>query len=168
MVVDSLAENLGTGLTRLQSKALVGQADLDGRRIILVKPQTYMNLSGQAVVSLLRFYKVPVDHLLVVHDELDIPFGHLRLRKEGGSSGARGMASIIERLGSKDFPRLRVGIGRPNGRKGAADYVLEDFTPGEQQFLPEILKCGVSAVKIYVTDGIEAAMNRFNGPVIKD
>lgn len=168
MAVDALARSIGTGMTRLQSKALLGQGELDGKRIILIKPQTYMNLSGQAVSSILRYYHVPIDHLLVIHDDLDIPFGHLRLRKEGGSGGARGMASIIERLGTKEFPRLRIGIGRPGGSHDAADYVLEDFSRPEQQILPEILACVESAVRLFISGGIDAAMNRFNGPVAKE
>lgn len=168
MAVDALAESLGARLSRMQANALVGQADLDGRRIILAKPQTYMNLSGQPVASLVRFYRIPFERLLVVHDDLDIPFGTLRLRSEGGSAGARGMASIIERLGTQAFPRLRIGIGRPPGSRGAADYVLEDFSRQEQAKLAAIFSTVESAVRLFIIDGIEAAMNRFNGPIQRE
>ena len=168
MAVDMLAKSMGVSLSRLQSKALVGQGNLDDKRIILAKPQTYMNLSGQPVASLIKFYRIPPERLLVVHDDLDIPYGNLRLRSEGGSAGARGMASIIERLGTKDFPRLRIGIGRPGGSREAANYVLEDFSRAEQQMLPEILACAEAAIRLFIEEGIEAAMNRYNGAVNKD
>jgi peptidyl-tRNA hydrolase, PTH1 family len=168
MAIDTLANSMGVGLTRLQSKALVGQGELNGKRVILAKPQTYMNLSGQAVASLVKFYRIPLEQLLVVHDELDIPFGHLRIRGEGGTSGSRGMSSVIECLGTQDFPRLRIGIGRPAGSRDAADYVLENFARSEQQILSEVLSRAEAAIRLFIEEGIQAAMNRYNGPVNQD
>lgn len=163
MVLDRLAARLRLSFSRLESKALLTKGDHEGRRLLLAKPQTYMNLSGQSVGALLRYYKVPLEHLLVVFDDVDLPLGVLRLRPGGGSSGQKGMASIIERLGSQDFPRLRVGIGRPPGRMQAADYVLEDFSRQEAAILPEILDRAAEAVLTFTVEGLPAAMNRFNG-----
>jgi PTH1 family peptidyl-tRNA hydrolase len=162
MVLDKLAERLGVSFSRVESQALVTKADFEGNRLILVKPQTFMNLSGQAVVSLARFYKVPDDNLMVVFDDVDLPFEMLRLRPGGGSGGQKGMASIIERLGTQDFPRLRFGIDRPPGRMDAADYVLQDFSRSQIEFLPSLLDRAVEAILLFVDQGLEAAMNKFN------
>ena len=164
MAVDRLAARLKIKFTRLEGKALVTKADYQGRRLVLAKPQTFMNLSGQAVGSLVRFYKVPVEQLLVVYDDVDLPFGALRLRMEGGSAGQKGMASIIERLGTQAFPRLRIGIGRPPGRKDAAAYVLEDFSAQEIEHLAASLDRAAEAILTFVTQGITTAMNQFNRP----
>jgi PTH1 family peptidyl-tRNA hydrolase len=163
MAVDRLAERLGVTFTRLEAKALVTKGDYQGRRIILAKPQTYMNLSGQATRALLNFYKVPLPNLLVVYDDVDLPLGSLRMRPGGGSAGQRGMESIIDRLGSQDFPRLRLGIGRPPGRMDAAEYVLHDFSPAEKNTVAAALDRAVQAILIFASEGLEAAMNRFNG-----
>lgn len=168
MVVDSLAEQLGVEFSRLESKALVTKSDHLGKRLILAKPQTYMNLSGQAVGSLAHFYKIQIENMIVVYDEVDLPFGVLRMRPSGGSAGHKGMASIIERVSSQDFPRLRVGIGRPPGRKEAATHVLQDFSRTEQEELPLILRHAVDAVLAFVTEGIDAAMNAFNLDLFDD
>jgi PTH1 family peptidyl-tRNA hydrolase len=120
------------------------------------------------VGALASFYKLPLDHLLVVHDDLDLPFGTLRLRPSGGTGGQKGMESIVVRLGTRDFPRLRVGIGRPPGRMDPRDYVLHDFDPPEQDILPEVLAKAVDAIRWFICEGIEAAMNEFNGSVIDE
>jgi PTH1 family peptidyl-tRNA hydrolase len=162
LVIDRMAERLGVSFSRLESKALVTKADYQGHRLVLAKPQTFMNLSGQAVGALVRFYKAPLDNLMVAFDDVDLPLGTLRLRPEGGSGGQKGMASIIERLGSQEFPRLRVGIGRPPGRMDAAAYVLQDFSKQEAQALDEILDRAVDAILLYVSEGLNAAMNQYN------
>ena len=168
MLVDQLAQRLGVMFGRLESKALVTKAEHQGRRLVLAKPQTYMNLSGGAVGSLVRFYKVPLSNLLVVYDDVDLPLGTIRLRAEGGSAGQKGMASIIERLGSQEFPRLRLGIGRPPGRMEAAAYVLLPFKKDELEQLPLLLERAVEAALVFVTSGLEAAMNQFNGMAIEE
>ncbi len=162
MVIDRLSVRLNASLTRLQSKALVGTARYEGHSLLLAKPQTFMNLSGQAVRGLVRFYKVPPERLLVIHDDLDLPFGILRLRPDGGSGGHKGVASIIESLGETNFPRLRVGIGRPPGRMDPADYVLQDFPEEDFFTLSTILDQAADAVLTFVTEGLDAAMTRFN------
>jgi peptidyl-tRNA hydrolase, PTH1 family len=120
------------------------------------------------VVPLMRFYKVPQEQLLIVHDDLDLPFGTLRLRPLGGTGGQKGMESIVERLGTGEFPRLRVGIGRPPGRMDPADYVLHDFDSLQQDLLPEVLGRAVDAIRMFILEGIETAMNAFNGRLIDE
>lgn len=163
MALDRLAARLGWSFSRLESRALVTRGEYQDRRLTLAKPQTYMNLSGQAVASLLRFYKIPLENLLVVYDDVDLPFGTLRIRPAGGSAGHKGMQSIIERLGSQDFPRLRVGIDRPPGRMEAADYVLQGFSPAQAGQLPAVLDRAAEAILAFVFEGLATAMNRYNG-----
>jgi PTH1 family peptidyl-tRNA hydrolase len=165
MLLSTLAQRLGVSFSRLESKALITKGLHQARRLILAKPQTYMNLSGQPVGALARFYKVPLENLLVCYDDVDLPFGSLRLRPGGGSGGHKGVQSIIQHLGTQEFPRLRLGIGRPPGRMQAADYVLQDFSRQQSALLPEILDLGVDAILTYVVDGLESAMNQYNGMV---
>ncbi|NMB86914.1 MAG: aminoacyl-tRNA hydrolase [Chloroflexi bacterium] len=163
MVIDSISADLDIKISRVQSKALVGQGLVQGYKVILAKPQTYMNLSGQAVSGLLRFYKVPLDHLLVVHDDLDLPLGTLRMRPDGGSGGQKGLASIIQQLGTQAFPRLRIGIGRPPGRMPASDYVLQTFSSGDKETLQAVLDRAVAAANAFILHDLNYAMNQFNG-----
>ena len=163
MVVDRLARRLGTSFARLESKALVTKVEYQDRRLVVAKPQTFMNLSGVAVGSLVRFYKIPLGNLFIVYDDVDLPFGSLRIRPAGGSAGQKGIDSIIERLGTQDFPRLRLGINQPPGRMEAADYVLQNFSNQEEQALTEILDRAVDAVLVFVVSGLVAAMNQYNG-----
>jgi PTH1 family peptidyl-tRNA hydrolase len=124
MLVDRLCVRLNARGMKVQSRAIVISTKHNEQKLILAKPQTYMNLSGQSVQGLLRFYKLPLDHLLVAHDDLDLPFGTIRLRPGGGPGGQKGVGSIIQQLGTQDFPRLRMGIDHPPGRMDPADYVL--------------------------------------------
>jgi PTH1 family peptidyl-tRNA hydrolase len=163
MLVDRLAVMLDTRFTRLQSKALIATAVFRERKVILAKPQTFMNLSGQAVQGLLRFYKLPLTALLVGHDDVDLPIGTIRIRPDGGSAGQKGMVSIIERLGTDDFARLRLGIGQPPGQMDTPDYVLQDFSNAEMTVLSEVLNRAAEAVLVFLTEGLEAAMNKYNG-----
>jgi peptidyl-tRNA hydrolase, PTH1 family len=167
MVVDRVAARLGLAFSRLESKALVTKGEHLGKKVILAKPQTFMNLSGQAVSSLVRFYKVPQEQLLVAYDDVDLPLGTLRLRPAGGAGGQKGMLSVIERLGTQDFPRLRLGIGQPPGQLDAAAYVLQDFSRAQAEYLPEILDRAADAALTFIEEGLEAAMNRYNGPLEK-
>ncbi|GAB4577917.1 MAG: aminoacyl-tRNA hydrolase [Anaerolineales bacterium] len=163
MMVDRLADMLNVTFTRAQHKALITDTRYQGHKLMLAKPQTYMNESGQAVSSLLNFYKVPTENLIVAFDEMDLPLGQIRIRPKGGSSGQKGMKSIIQRLGHENFPRIRLGIGRPPGRIPPPDYLLQDFTYEEQTRLAPVLTDGANAVLTFVTEGLEIAMNRFNG-----
>jgi PTH1 family peptidyl-tRNA hydrolase len=163
MLVDRLAVRLDARGMKLQSKAIVTSGLYEDRKLILAKPQTYMNLSGQSVQGLLHFYKIPPENLIVAHDDLDLPLGTIRIRPGGGAGGQRGMASTIEYLGTKDFPRLRLGIGRPPGRMAPADYVLQDFSRADLLIVSETLDRAADAVQTFVTAGLNKAMNQFNG-----
>jgi PTH1 family peptidyl-tRNA hydrolase len=140
----------------------VALGQIAGQPVILAKPQTYMNESGRAVGSLARFYKVPMEQILVIYDELDLPQGSVRVRPSGGSGGHRGMRSIIQHLGGQEFARIRVGIGRPPGRMDPADYVLQDFAPDERDLMQEIYDWVADAVVCWLAEGIDLAMTNFN------
>lgn len=165
LVIDRLAARLETSFTRVQMRSLITDARYLGRRVLLSKPQTYMNESGVAVGALVKFFKVPFTNFLVAHDDVDLPFGTLRLRPGGGSAGQKGVASIQNRLGTQDFPRLRIGVGRPPGGKLAAAYVLQNFSHDEIEFLPPMLDRAAEAVLTFITEGLEIAMTRYNGEV---
>ena len=165
MLIDRLIVRLNARGMKVQSKAIVTTATYEERKLILAKPQTYMNLSGQSAQGLLHFYKVPVENMLVAHDDLDLPFGTIRIRPGGGPGGQKGMASTIEQLGTKDFPRLRIGIGRPPGRMDPAAYVLQDFSREELKFLSEIIDRAADAALTFVVDGLNKAMNKYNGSI---
>jgi peptidyl-tRNA hydrolase, PTH1 family len=166
MLVDRLTVRLDARGMKVQSKAIVISAQYEGRKLILAKPQTFMNLSGQAVQGLLRFYKLPVENMLVVEDDLDLPFCAIRIRPGGGPGGQRGMGSIIQQLGTENFPRLRIGIDRPPGRMDAAAYVLQEFSQKELQAVSETLDRAADAALAFATEGLNAAMNKFNGGAV--
>jgi PTH1 family peptidyl-tRNA hydrolase len=163
-VVDRLAARHGLAFSKLQSKAFVTSGKINGRSVILAKPQSYMNLSGGPVSSLVKFYKVTFSNLLVIADDIDLPVGTLRLRPSGGSGGQNGIKNIIERLGSEEFPRLRIGIGRPPGRMDPAAYVLQDCDRDQLPILEAAFGRAADAVETWLADGIELAMSRHNGP----
>lgn len=165
MLIDRLAVRLGARGMKVQSKAIVTTANYEDRRLILAKPQTYMNLSGQSAQGLLHFYKLPMEHMLIAYDDLDIPFGTIRLRPGGGPGGQKGVASTIERLGTKDFARLRLGIGRPPGRMDPSAFVLQDFSRDETKLLSELLDRAADATLEFVINGLDKAMNKYNGSI---
>ncbi len=147
---------------KIMHHAIVANGRALNRRVIVAKPQTFMNESGRAVGALLKYYRVPLERLLVIFDDLDLPFGTLRLRAEGGAGGHNGMRSIIQQLGGTHFARMRVGIGRPPGRMDPAAFVLQDFRPEEVAELSSLIDRAVPAIDLFVTGGIIAAMNQFN------
>ena len=160
MAVDALAQAEGIEVRSTQLRALVGRGRIAGRQVLLVKPQTFMNLSGEAVVPLLRFYKVPPSRLLVLYDDLDIDVAALRLRKKGGHGGHNGMRSIVASLGgSQDFPRLRLGIGRPQGQREVVDHVLTTFGKAEATDVDVCIAQAGDAVRRVLTAGLDMAMN---------
>lgn len=165
LVIDRLAERLNVQFTKEQQKALIATAAYEGRKLILVKPQTYMNESGKAVVPLLHYYKIPQDHLFVIHDDMDLPFGTLRIRPNGSNGGQKGMGSIISQLGSQEFCRLRCGIGHPPGQMEVVDFVLNKFGKEEEELLPSVLDKASSCAMDFVTQGITWCMNHYNGRV---
>jgi peptidyl-tRNA hydrolase, PTH1 family len=163
MTLDRLAARLNLQYARVQFRALVIDGRHEGSRLFLAKPQTYMNESGLAVGALVRFYKIPIQNLLVVHDDVDLPLGTLRIRPGGGSAGQKGVASIIDRLGTQDFPRLRFGLSRPPGQMLAAAYVLQNFDRSEIEVLNLTLERAVDAALAFVAHGLDKTMNQYNG-----
>lgn len=162
MVVDEVAVRLGMEFSRMQNNAMVTRGEFSGKKLILAKPRTYMNESGRAVSALMRFYKIPTSNLLVIFDDVDLPFESIRIRADGGSSGHKGMNSIIQHLGTQEFPRLRVGIDRPPGRMETPDYVLQDFSSTQREMLPFVLDLSARAAMAFVEIGILQAMNEYN------
>lgn len=163
MAVSRLAAKHNQTFTRKQSKALVTTLRLDDKPIILAKPQTFMNLSGESVQSLVKFYEIELANLLVCHDDLDLPVGTIRMRPDGGAGGQNGVKSIIQHLGTQNFPRLRLGIGRPPGRMDPAAYVLQDFKDFDGQVMDQTLDKAVDAIETFIKLGLNTAMNKFNG-----
>ncbi|HMS00242.1 MAG TPA: aminoacyl-tRNA hydrolase [Anaerolineales bacterium] len=163
MAIDRLAVRLNARGMKVQSKAIVMDSKYEDHKLILAKPQTYMNLSGQSVQGLAHFYKIPNENLMILSDDLDLPFGTIRIRASGGPGGQRGLSSILEKLGTKDIPRMRLGIGRPPGRMDSADYVLQSFSRDDLQSLSELLDRAADAALEFVTNGLTASMNKFNG-----
>lgn len=163
MFVDRLAARFGVRFARMQFRALIADTRYQGQKLILAKPQTYMNESGQAVAALQRFYKIPLRNLIVGFDDMDLPLGVIRMRPKGGSSGQKGMKSIIRRLSNNQaFPRIRLGVGRPPGRMPPPAYLLQDFSSEEREILDGFLDEAVDAVLTFVTQDLNAAMNRYN------
>ncbi len=162
MVLDQLAGKLDTSFSKMKMNALMTAVRYKGYRIILLKPQTYMNLSGKAVSSFVRFYKLPLENLLAVYDDVDLPFQTLRMRPDGGDAGQKGVRSIIQELGTKDFPRLRVGINRPPGRMSVSSYVLLNFSDQEAEPLPFLLDQAADAILSFVDLGLNQAMTTYN------
>jgi PTH1 family peptidyl-tRNA hydrolase len=165
MLIDRLIVRLNARGMKVQSKAIVTTAMYEDRKLILAKPQTYMNLSGQSIQGLAHFYKLPIENILVAYDDLDLPFGTIRLRPGGGAGGQKGFASAIEKLGTNDVARLRLGIGRPPGRIDPAAYVLQDFSREEVKILSEIIDRAAEAALTFVVDGLNKAMNKYNGSI---
>ena len=165
MAIDRLAVRLNARGMKVQSKAIVMNAQYEDYKLILAKPQTFMNLSGQSVQGLVHFYKLPLTNVMILSDDLDLPFGTIRIRASGGPGGQRGLSSILEKLGTKDVPRMRLGIGRPPGRMDPANYVLQNFSKDDMQFISELLDRAADAALEFVTNGLNAAMNKFNGGV---
>lgn len=165
MVADALADKLEIPLKRVKFKAQIGNGKLEDIPIIIAKPLTFMNKSGEAVAPLVRYFKVPLERLLVIHDDMDLPLGTLRMRPSGGSAGHNGMLSIFDKLGTNDIPRLRVGIGRPPGRMDPADYVLQDFPKSDEELLKMVIAQACEAALAFITTGLEKAMNTYNGEV---
>jgi PTH1 family peptidyl-tRNA hydrolase len=160
--LDRLAARHRLGFDNRRAKAKLALGAIQGRPVILAKPQTFMNDVGRAVAPLAHFYRIPPERLLVVYDDLDLDPGTVRLRAKGGSGGHKGMRSIIQQLGGQDFPRVRVGIGRPPGRMDPADYVLQNFGSDEQPLMQEVYDWVVRAVECWLGQGIEIAMTNFN------
>jgi aminoacyl-tRNA hydrolase len=165
MVVDELAREVGGGFKkhgRARAQVLEGRLGIGGPKVVLAKPLTYMNTSGGPVSALAQFYDINPDRIIAVHDELDIPFDTIKLKIGGGEGGHNGLRDITKALGTKDYYRVRAGIGRPPGRMNTADYVLKPFTAAEAKDLPFLIDNSVDAVAMLITDGLAAAQQRFH------
>lgn len=166
MVADLLANRMGARFgrhKRAHAEVAEGRLFVGGPRAVLVKPLTYMNLSGAPVVALAQFYKVPVEQVVAVHDELDLPYGQLRVKRGGGEGGHNGLRSMSKSLGSKEYARVRFGIGRPPGRQDPADYVLSDFSGAERKELEFLVDRAADVAESVVTKGVEATQNAYHG-----
>lgn len=162
-VLQVLSQKLNIPLNKLRCKALTGEGRIGGERVVLAAPQTYMNLSGQSVVELLRWYKADAKHLIVVYDDVDLPQGRLRVRAGGSAGTHNGMRNIVYLTGRDDFPRVRIGIGKPEPGRDLAAYVLGKYPPEARQAMFDAFLRAADAVQAIVTDGAEVAMARFNG-----
>lgn len=158
-VIDRLASRWGIQISRRAFLSLIGDGQWHGEKIFLVQPQTYMNRSGQAVARIRDFYHLALSDLVVIHDDLDLPLSRIRIKRGGGGAGGnRGVTSLIEALGSKDFTRVKIGIGRPPGAQDPADFLLQPFTPLEEAFILPAVDRAVEAVEVLLAEGIERAM----------
>ena len=162
MLLDALAARWQEDAWREKESALALETRFAGEKVLLVKPLTYMNESGRAVGSLLSWYKLSPEDLLVIHDDLDLPMGTVRIRGKGGSGGHNGMKSVIAHVGSENFPRIRIGIGRPKGERTVVAHVLSGFSQEEQEKIAESVNYLLPAVECILTDSVDNAMNRFN------
>jgi PTH1 family peptidyl-tRNA hydrolase len=161
MIVERFAHSHALRFARKRFNAEIAEGGVGSTRVMIVKPQTYMNLAGEAVGKLFAFYKIAPHDLLVVYDDLDLPLGKMRLRPKGSAGGHHGMESIITRIGTSDFPRLRVGIGRPDP-DADIDHVLGTFDHDERAAMDETFARAVEAIEVWLADGIDVAMNKFN------
>lgn len=163
MVIDKIAEDIGISVEKRQCQAFTQIATWEGEKVLFVKPQTYMNLSGQSVMELLNYYKDKIDEILVIHDDLDLPLGQLRFKQGGSAGGHNGIKNIIAHLNSNDFARLKIGIGRGKGE--TKDYVLTPFAGNDKKMIEEAVEISVLAIKTWMQSGIASAMNQYNGKV---
>uniref|UniRef100_A0A0D6R7Q1 peptidyl-tRNA hydrolase n=1 Tax=Araucaria cunninghamii TaxID=56994 RepID=A0A0D6R7Q1_ARACU len=162
-MIDTIARAEGISVSRVECKALFGKGHVDGIPVLLAKPQTFMNVSGQSVGPLAAYYKVPLNQVLLIFDCMDLPFATLRLLPKGGPGGHNGMKSVIDHLkGNRDFPRLRIGIGRPPGKMDPATYVLRPFTKQEREEMDLTLQEGLEAVKLLITQGFNKSATMVN------
>jgi PTH1 family peptidyl-tRNA hydrolase len=166
MVAAQLADRLSSNFKRHKTAALVAEGRLapGEPKMVLAKPTTFMNVSGSPVAALLRFYSLPVSRLIVVHDDLDLPFDTLKIKVGGGHGGHNGLRDIIAATGTNDFIRIRMGIGRPPGRQNPADFVLHDFAAAERGVLPNLIADAADAIELIASDGVVAAQQKFHSP----
>lgn len=158
--IDAMASEFGIDVNRAKFKGLIGEGRIGSEKVILLKPQTYMNLSGQSVREIMNFYKIPEDNLIVIYDDFDLPIGSIRVRKSGGPGTHNGMKSVVQELGSRKFPRVRVGIGSSDG--STIQFVIGKVGKDEQQILNEAAEAAASAAADIIRIGIENAMNIHN------
>jgi len=162
MTVDYLADQHNIKLNKVKHKAILGEGTIAGQKVMLVKPQTFMNLSGQSVMDIMNFYKVPIQNLIVVYDDIDLAVGRIRIRPSGSSGTHNGMRNIIYLLNNQDFPRVRIGIGKQPAYMDLGDYVLTKFGEEEKPLMAEAVKNSAAAIEEIIKNGINAGMNKYN------
>ena len=163
-VIDMLADRYNISVDGRKGRALVGKGIIEGQKVLLVKPQTYMNLSGESLRELVNYYKIDEEHeLLVIYDDISLDVGQLRIRKKGSAGGHNGIKNIIAHLGTQEFPRIKMGVGDKPPRMDLADYVLRRFSKEDREKMEQAFKDAAEAVEVMITEGADAAMNRFNG-----
>lgn len=161
-MIDAIGNKFGIDVTTKKHKALVGRGMIEGMRVILAKPQTYMNLSGESIREITDFYKIEPENIIIIYDDISLDVGQLRIRKKGSAGGHNGVKNIIAHLGTQEFPRIKVGIGNKPEGWDLANYVLSKYTKAEQEALEEASEGVIGAVKLMLMDDIEAAMNKYN------
>lgn len=167
MLVDALAEHLGINEWRSLEKGMVAEGRIGSEKILLVKPLTYMNNSGECVGPLMRWYKLEPEDIMAAHDDMDIPIGTIRIRKKGSAGGHNGIKSLLSHIGSENFGRLRIGIGRPQSGWSVINHVLAKFNDQEQEKIGDAIKQLIPAVECMVLEGPDMAMNKFNPKKVK-
>ena len=162
-VIDVLADMLGTTVEEKKFKGLYGRGIIGGEKVLLLKPQTFMNLSGESVKAAADFYKVDHEHIIIIYDDISLDVGQLRIRKKGSAGGHNGIKNIIAHLGTQEFPRIKVGVGDKPKKMDLADYVLSRFSKEDRAAMEDAFKAAAKAVEVMITEGMDTAMNQFNG-----
>jgi PTH1 family peptidyl-tRNA hydrolase len=164
-VIDRISKDLNIPVSKGQCKALIGQGPTNGHKMILAKPQTFMNLSGDSVLELKNWYHIDLSHIIIIYDDLDLDVGQLRIRPKGNSGGHKGIESAINRLGTTEFARVRIGIGKPNEiitEENGSEYVLANIPKKEREAIDQAVLSAAEAVPLIIKEGLEAAMNKYN------
>ncbi len=161
-VIDQLADRYGIDVSERKHRAFCGKGVIEGQKVLLVKPQTFMNLSGESLRSAMDYYKALPEKLIVIYDDISLPPGQLRIRLKGSAGGHNGIKNIIAHLGTQEFPRIKVGVGEKPPRMDLKDYVLSRFSKGEQELMEEAFREAAQAVAMMISDGADRAMNHFN------
>lgn len=162
LCIDELAEKEGFEIKKLKFKSLYADTMINGKRCIVMKPQTYMNLSGEAVRDMAQFYKIPPEHVIVVFDDINIPLGNIRIRRKGSAGGHNGIKNIIYQLASDNFPRIKIGVGKNSADEDLKDYVLDGFSKAEAEKISACFDDTIEAVKLIVAGDIDSAMNKYS------
>lgn len=160
--IDFLADKLNVRVDKIKHKALCGEGNIGNEKVLLVKPQTFMNLSGESVLEIQRYYKVPLSNIIVIYDDLDLPVGKVRIKKKGSAGTHNGMRSILHLIQSEDFPRIRIGIGMPQDKSQLINYVVGDFSKAERALINEAIELSAEAVLEIIRSNADSAMNKFN------
>ena len=162
-VIDVLADKYNIDVSDRKHKALCGRGVIEGEKVLLLKPQTFMNLSGESIREAVDYYKIDPEDIIVIYDDISLEPGQLRIRRKGSAGGHNGIKNIIAHLGTQEFPRIKVGVGDKPPRMDLADYVLSRFSKEDREKMEQAFKDAADAVEVMITEGADAAMNRFNG-----